>query len=240
MAKRSKAKAKRPPEAPPKRRKRRNRVRSVTTSRVVRETYRNPRHNPPLLTDLAEFALPGFGGFTATKFVANLASSQIAKRFPAQAKHAGAISSVGAFLAAWYLGHKVKFLARWHTPIVVGSAIATLQNLVQIYAPGKLSWLLGDPKQAAAATVMQTQAVQQQIAAQQAQQDELPDHLEEVTDDPRFYTFNDAYDAGRYKGSRTAAPYPQQTAQIPSEQTPVDAEDEDLASGIFAGSALEN
>jgi hypothetical protein len=170
------------------------------------------RHNPPLLTDVLEYALPGFGGFALTKFVANAAASQIAKRWPKYAKHAGAVSSLGTFAGAWYLGHRLAFFARYHTPIVVGSGIATLQNLVQIYFPEKVAWLLGSPKHAALDATAKQQALLAQSQNELAEP-ALPDHLEEVYDDPSWYTFNDAYDAGRYKGGRASNP------TIPNVQT---------------------
>src|SRR5262245_51488797 len=78
------------------------------------------QHNPPLLTDILEFVGPGFGSFAATRFLTRLATSQIAQRKPSWGKHAGALASAGSFFAAWFLGHKVRWLERWHTPIVVG------------------------------------------------------------------------------------------------------------------------
>jgi hypothetical protein len=205
-----------------------------------------PKSNPPLLTDIFEYALPGFGGFVATKLITNAACAQIAKRWPQYAKHAGALSSLGTFFGSWYLGHRVSFLARYHTPIVVGSAIATAQNLMQIYFPDKLAWIVGSPKQAAiesATQVQQVQQVQQAMIAQQNAAPDLPDHLEEIQDDPSWYTFNDAYDAGRYKGTNAA-----DTSTMPAQQMDpsgeVDLDDEDLANGLFANngmtSSLEN
>lgn len=206
-------------------------------------TRRAPRPNPPLMMDIFEYALPGFGGFAATKFVTCTASSQIAKRFPNYAKHAGGLASVASFLAAWYFGAKVKFLARYHTPIVVGSAIAALQNLVQIYFPDKLAWIVGSPKQAAQAAFAQAVTTQQaQMQAAQASQDALPDHLEEVNEDPRWYTFNDAYDAGRYKqNAMHQTQVPSNQATVPDDDgapLPIDDGDEDLAKGVFANNSL--
>ncbi len=195
------------------------------------------KSNPPLATDLIAYAIPGFGGFVATKFIANLAAAQIAKRWPQYARHAGAVASIGSFLSAWWLGHKVRWLERWHSPIVVGSAIASAHNLVQLYFPDKLSWIVGSPKQAAIASAVATQQQQQQAIAAQQQAESaafaLPDHLEEVHDDPSWYTFNDAYDAGRYKG--TPAAVAAVTAQIENQDPlPVDDEEIGLATGLFA------
>ena len=215
----------------PKRRRRRRRFSSNPG-----DGDSSPRSNPPLLSDIMEYALPGMGGFVVTKFVANLACAQIAKRWPQYAKHAGAASSLGTFFGGWYFAHRLSFLARYHTPIVVGSAIATAQNLIQIYFPDKFSWIVGSPKHAAIEAVTQQQ---QAIAQQQARSapPELPDHLEEIQDDPSWYTFNDAYDAGRYKGTSMANTntMPAQTMDPGSE---VDLDDESLATGLFANNGM--
>lgn len=204
-------------------------------------TQLSPRSNPPLLSDLAEYAIPGFGGFVITKFIANLASSQIAKRWPQYARHAGAISSIGTFLSAWWLGHRVQMLARWHSPIVVGSAIASAHNLVQLYFPDKLAWVVGSPKHAAISSAVASQQQQQAMAAAAAAHANgpdlaLPDHLEEVNDDPSWYTFNDAYDGGRMK--TTPAAVAAVTAQVENQPLPQDADDDELASGLFANNSF--
>ena len=80
-----------------------------------------PRANPPLFTELAEFIGPGFAGFAATRFATYLAATQVAKRKPTWGKPAGAAVSIGAFLAAWLLAHRWKWLAKYQTPIVVGA-----------------------------------------------------------------------------------------------------------------------
>ncbi len=221
----------------PKKRRARARRRRTTITKTTTKEVRELRGNPPLLTDLAEYVIPGFGGFVATKFVANLAAAQIAKRWPRYARHAGALASVGSFLSAWWLGHRLRLISRWHSPLTVGSAMATAHNLVQLYFPDKLAWIVGSPKQAAIAAAVNQQA--QLAAAQQAANPpapELPDHLEEVDDDPSWYTFNDAYDAGRMKAPAPAVAAV--TAQIEDQPSAADLEDEELASGLFANSGF--
>lgn len=203
--------------------------------------------NPPLFTDLLEYMAPGVGGFVITKLVANLASSQIAKRWPRFAKHAGALGSISSFLGAWWFGHKVRFLSRWHSPITVGSGIAAAHNLMQIYFPDKVAWLIGSPKHAAQQALVAEQQKQARIAPAGAMP-ALPDHLEEVDDDPSWYTFSDAYDGGRYTqgaaSNPTKAPPADASAVVDTDAAPLDDDIEDLATGLFANngmtSSLEN
>lgn len=99
--------------------------------------------NPPMMEDLAELILPGFGGYAATKFLHRIISVQLTKRYPNAGKHVAAASTIGSFLAAWLLAHRVKRLAEYHTPIVIGSAIASIQTLVQTYFP-RYGWMVSD------------------------------------------------------------------------------------------------
>lgn len=133
-----------------------------------------------------EFVGPGFGGFAATRFATHVAMTQIAQRKPTWGKHAGAGVSVGAFLLAWFLGHRVKFLAKYQMPITVGSAIAAIQSLLQIYVP-KVGWMVSD------ATPELATAGATSPALDTAHLDLVP-----ANDDPNEYTYNDEYDPGRY------------------------------------------
>jgi hypothetical protein len=99
--------------------------------------------NPPMMTDLLEFIIPGFGGFAATKFLARIVEVQLSKRYPKVGKHAAVASTVASFLAAWFLLHRIERLKKYHTPAVVGSAIAALQTIVKTYLP-KYGWMVSD------------------------------------------------------------------------------------------------
>jgi len=167
-------------------------ARSRLHRRYVKKTF---KANPPLLSDLVEFVVPGFGGFAATRFVTRVAMTQVAQRAPSWGKHAGAVASVGSFLAAWFLAHKWRLLEKWHTPIVVGSAIAAGQSLLQIYAPNLLGWIVSDatPELAAGAAQSALTAPDQQLAQL---------HLQPTNEDPNEFTYNDSYDAGRYSGQQ--------------------------------------
>jgi hypothetical protein len=167
-------------------------ARSRLHRRYVKKAF---KANPPLFTDLVEFVVPGFGGFAATRFVTRVAMTQVAQRAPSWGKHAGAVASVGAFLAAWFLAHKWKWLERWHTPIVVGSAIAAGQSLLQIYAPNLLGWVVSDATPELAAGTAQSA-----LTTPDHQLAQL--HLQPTNEDPNEFTYNDSYDAGRYSGQQ--------------------------------------
>lgn len=99
--------------------------------------------NPPMFTDLIEFIIPGFGGYAATKFLARIIEVQLSKRYPRAGKHIAAGSTIASFLAAWFLLHRIERLKKYHTPAVVGSAIAALQTIVKTYLP-KYGWMISD------------------------------------------------------------------------------------------------
>lgn len=165
---------------------------------------RNPTANPPIGTDVVEYIIPGFAAFAATRLVARISSSQLAKRYPRHAKHAGAIASIGSFAAAWFGAHRVKFLEAYHHPIVVGSGLAAIQSLVQIYLP-KLGWILGDPSPEQATKQLPATAGQRALSDPSgAIQPTIPDGFKETTA-ADWYTYNDAFDAGSYKGKPEAA-----------------------------------
>lgn len=126
------------PAAPPKRRRAAPRRR-----RVVSPVRSNPRSNPPITEDLVEHVVPGFAGYGATRLLARVIYGVIIKRKPSLAKHAAAISTIASAAAAWFLVHRWRKIERYHTPIVVGSAIAALQTVIQTYL-GKYGWIVSD------------------------------------------------------------------------------------------------
>jgi len=165
-------------------------ARSRLNRRYKRKAKRNPaapsyRPNPPVWTEIAELAGPGFGGFAASRFLTRAATTQIAKRAPSWGKHAGAAAAIGSFLAAWFLANRWKWLEKYHTPIVVGSAIAAAQSLIQLYLPS-IGWIVSD------ATPELASADQSLSVAPQNM------HLLPTNDDPSEFTYNDSFDAGRY------------------------------------------
>jgi hypothetical protein len=167
-----------------------------------RSRHGEPKRNPPLATDVAEYLLPGFAAFAAARVTTRMAAVQIAKRYPKAAKHAGAIAAVGAFAAAWWGAHKVKYLEKYHHPIVVGSGLAAALSIVQLYIP-KLSALLGDPcpqpaapRQMLASSAGGAATVRQ---IQMAPQPRVPNGFTQTTAS-EWYAYNDSFDAGSYKG----------------------------------------
>lgn len=182
----------------------------------------NPASNPPMFMDLVEFIGPGFGAFAATRMASRVVAIQVAKRWPRVAPHAGVVASGASFLAAWLLAHRVKVLERFHTPIVVGAGIATLQTAVQTWFP-KLGWIVSDatPEVAAASTT---------AALPAATGD---DDLMDVTNSEEgWHVMNDAHDAGRFAPSyEQQAPRPQHaraTGKAPTPKADSNSGDDDL------------
>lgn len=188
---------------------------------------RSARPNPPPVSELIEWGVPGFGAFAASRFGTRVATTQIAKWKPSMGKHAGAVAAVGAFLAAWFLANRLKWLAKYHTPIAVGAAIAMAQSLLQIYIP-KLGWLVSD-------------ASSELPAGTAAPAAALPEDLEYTDEDPDgVYQYNDAFDPGRHATS-TPPPAAQAPAAPSASQTASDTEldldlelDNEGGMGIFA------
>lgn len=187
----------------------------------------SPRHNPPLFTDMLEMAVPGAIGFASTRLITKLSIAAVAKRWPSKSRHVGALLATSTFLATWFLGHRVKMLEKYHVPITVGSAIAAAINVLQIYLP-KIGWLVGDPTELTAGGTSS-----QKLAAAGGAQAQLPGNLEEIDDDPAFYTYNDAYDAGRYAANAGNKQQPSQ----PAAQELLEGED---FGGVFAGGLAAN
>lgn len=201
----------------------------MARSRLHRR-YVKARSNPPLFRDILEFVGPGFAAFAATRFVSYVSATQIAKRAPKWGKHAGAVTAVGSFLGAWFLAHRVKFLEKYHTPIVVGAALAGLQSLIQLYIP-QLGWMLADPTP--------EMAQQQELSVPSMSQMAL----QPTDEDPNEFVYNEAFDAGRmspvksppiYQAPPKAGPakVPPTSAPAPDDMGIDDLGDEDL--GVFS------
>ena len=168
--------------------------------RLHKRYRRNPetssRSNPPLFTDLAEFIGPGFASFAATRLLTRIAATQLAKRKPSWGKHAGALTSIASFLALWWGAHRVKWLEKYHTPLVVGSGIAALQSVLQLYVP-KLGWMVSD----ATPQIAEDQGLHLDSEGNA----KLVAGVEYLDEDPDEYNYNDAYDPGVTKPPQQAS-----------------------------------
>lgn len=177
------------------------------------------KRNPPLMTDVFEWIAPGFAGFAAARFGTRLAASAISKRKPSLGRHAGGAAAVLAFLAAWYLSGRWKAISKYQMPLVVGSGIAAIQSLLQLYIP-KLGWTV------AYSTPEITEPAQQP----------LPEGSEVLEDeDPNLYTYDDRYDSGRMGPAQHRADRRAAAAGSPAThaQAQVQAE-EDLLQDLFS------
>jgi len=177
-----------------------------------------PRRNPPLGTDIVEYIAPGFAAFALTRFLTRVASVQIAKRWPSRAKHAGAIASIGAFAAAWFGAHRVKSIEKFHHPIVVGSGLAAIQSLVQLYLPA-FGWMVSDasPELAAAKIAVAGGGTLASLLPSTASPPPVPAGFQE-TDANTWYSYNDAFDAGIHKGKPAPQPPAPMTSMAPDDQ----------------------
>lgn len=183
-----------------------------------RARHNEPKRNPPLATDVVEYMLPGFAAFVASRVATRMVTSQIARRYPSMVKHTGAIAAVGTFAAAWLGAHRVKALAKYHHPIVIGTALAAAQSLVQIYLPG-LSKLIGDPLPTELPAPTSRPAATQQIAEAPVPTGFTPTTANE------WYRYNDAFDAGSYKGK---VEVPSAQASPPPTSDPEESQISDL------------
>lgn len=182
-------------------------------NRRYRKRKKNPsgegghRSNPPLMSEIGEFVIPGFAGFAVTRFGTRIAATQVSQRWgnTTWGKHAGAVASVSAFLAAWFLAHRWKWLAKYQTPLVVGSAIAALQSIIQLYIP-QLGWTIAD---ATPDLLNDSTTAVDQIAQNTA----LPPGMVAVDDDPNLYVYNNAYDGGTYGAGASGKVPPTATRQ---------------------------
>lgn len=187
------------------------------------------KHNPPVLTDVVDFILPGFGGFAGTRIVNRVTASLIAKKWPRFAKHAGFLATLGGFGLAWFAAHRIRKLAPYHTPIVVGSGIAVLQTAVQTYVP-RYGWLVGHPQEDLALP-----------AAEQPDGGQLEEAVGMTPDEA--YVYNQALDNGRYQDApRTRAVAPAQPSAQAASSSDIDPlddllsemADDDNYGGVFA------
>lgn len=106
---------------------------------------RRARRNPA--DGIAKTALDvgvGFGGYAATRFLARIAYTKAAQRWPGAAKHVHAAASViGA--AAVYLGTEyVEKAQEFHEAASLGAGIAAAQTLWQTYAPSQFAYVTAD------------------------------------------------------------------------------------------------
>ena len=127
---------------------------SLAANRKKRQARRNPaaapverrvaRANPPMLSDLTQVILPGFGAYAASRVLQRMAFTIVGRRWPKLAKHTHAATGLLSFGAAWLLAHRWERLAKYHDGILVGTGVAALHGVAQAYLPQKYNWLLAD------------------------------------------------------------------------------------------------
>lgn len=156
---------------------------------------RNPDEGGGLAGDLPdvgevlELAIPGFAAFGASTLATRATTVFVAGKAPSMAKHAGVLTAAGVVALAWFFTRKSKFLHQYQTPIVVGTIIAGLKSVLQLYLPS-LGWVVSDPTpELAAGSDAAALATTPQVA--------LPQGFKPVQDDPNLYTFDDRFDGSQ-------------------------------------------
>lgn len=99
-----------------------------------------PNPGPAAMAVVEEVA-PAFAGYAAGRFAGRIAMKVGSAKL---GKHAAPLASTVLAVVAYFLAHRVKKIAKYSSPLVVGSAIAALQTVMQAYLP-KYSWLVSDP-----------------------------------------------------------------------------------------------
>ncbi len=159
-----------------------------------------PRRNPSGgLGELAEFLVPGFGSFAASRFLSRVAAVQVGRRKPSWGKHVGALTSLLLVGGAYYGAPRVQKLSKYEMPLLVGSSIAAIQTLIQTYIP-KLGWMLSDASPQLLAE--RSPAASAQFVPQMSEPaGALDPNLVDTGEDPSLYTYNDSFDPGRVQNS---------------------------------------
>lgn len=132
-------------------------------AKAKRSNISKPSSNPPLGEDLTEVIIPGFVAYAGTRFLARIVYSLASKRFPKGGKHVAVASSLAAFAGAWTLVHRFEKVEKYHTPAVMGSAIAAIQTVVQQYIP-KYGWMMADLTEVETKSAMQAVPVDEAAA----------------------------------------------------------------------------
>jgi hypothetical protein len=115
----------------------------VAYRRRKKRKISTPSANPPIQQDFVEEIIPAFVAYAATRFISNVVNQIAQKRFSKGGKHIAVLSSGIAFAGAWTLIHRFPSTMKYHSPAVVGSAIAAIQTGIQAYMP-KYGWMLAD------------------------------------------------------------------------------------------------
>src|SRR6185436_5339996 len=103
--------------------------------RKHRRASGTPRPHPGFVGDLAHELLPAVAGFVGSRLSTRVLTLMLSPLRPKLARHAGALSSIGVFAAAYFGAHKIKALAKYQDGIVLGAGIGAAATIVQTYDP---------------------------------------------------------------------------------------------------------
>jgi len=103
----------------------------------------NPSSAPSFWAETGNLVVPGLIGYTGVRLSGRIAYKLGKRKSVAWARHLGALTPVltasGVILAA----HKLESLSEYQQGLVIGSAIAATQSVLQTYLP-QWSWFVND------------------------------------------------------------------------------------------------
>lgn len=126
----------------PRARKRRLIARRGAARHVQRAAEKIYEMNPAGLAGFAQMVLPAFAGYAATRFISRIAYVQLSARTK-HANHLSVLASAATTFASHLASQHVDALEQYGPPATFGSAIATLQAVIQTYLP-KFGWIVSD------------------------------------------------------------------------------------------------
>jgi len=128
-------------------------------SRSKLASFRNARRQPvahrknpasqamDMATGMAMMVGPGIGGYAVTRLGGKFGRVLLGQRLAGGrfARHFGPLGSLATLIGLWYAANKWEKARKYQEPILIGSAIALFQSLLQTYLPGLVGLIDGQP-----------------------------------------------------------------------------------------------
>jgi hypothetical protein len=122
-----------------------NAAKSIAKRSRKRQAKRNGAElaGDKAIGDVTSKLLPGVGAYAATRVAGRIAYNLTKKRSPAMARHAGPLGSMAVAASTWFFADKFKVTKEYSEAMVIGSAIAAAQSVLQMYIP-QWAWVMDD------------------------------------------------------------------------------------------------